>query len=55
MVELMNGTQVEATCFNLPGDKVTGANREYAKSLLDVATKLGFPDSYLDEIRLAGT
>ncbi len=54
-VELMDGTQVEATCYNLPSDKVTGANKDYANSLLDVATKLGFPDSYLDQIRQART
>jgi len=52
-VELMDGTQVEATCYNLPGDQVTGANKAYADSLLDVATRLGFPDSYLEEIRQA--
>lgn len=55
IVELMDGTQVEATCYNLPGGKVTGANREYAESLLDVATRLDFPDSYLDQIRQART
>lgn len=53
IVELMDGTQVEATCYNLPEDKVTGANEEYAESLLDVATRLDFPDSYLDQIRQA--
>ena len=51
MVELMDGTQIEATCYNLPSDKVTGANKAYAKSLLDVATRLDFPDSYLEQIR----
>ncbi len=40
-----------ATCYNLPGDKVTGANKEYTDSLLDVAIRLGFPDAYLDQIR----
>jgi len=55
IVELMDGTQVGATCYNLPGDKVTGANKEYAESLLDVATRLEFPDSYLDQIRQART
>ena len=55
IVELMDGTQVEATCYNLPSDKVTGANKEYAESLLDVATRLNFPDSYLDQIRQART
>ena len=52
-VELMDGTQVEATCYILPGDKVTGTNKDYANSLLDVASKLGFPDSFLDHIRQA--
>jgi len=55
MVELMDGTKVEATCYNLPADKVAGANKKYAESLLDVATRLGFPDSYLDQIRQART
>ena len=53
IVELMDGKQVEATCYNLPGDKVTGANKKYAESLLEVATRLNFPDSYLDQIRQA--
>lgn len=52
-VELMDGTQVEATCYNLPGDKVTGTNKDYAESLLQLAGRLGLPDSYLDEIRQA--
>lgn len=55
IVELEGGARVEATCYNLPGDKVTGANHEYASSLLAVATRLGFPDSYLDQIRRAHT
>jgi hypothetical protein len=53
IVELMDGTQVEAICYILPGDKVTGTNKEYAESLLEVATRLDFPDSYLDQIRQA--
>ena len=53
IVDLMDGTRAEATCYNLPSDKVTGANKDYAKALLDVATRLGFPDSYLDQIRQA--
>lgn len=52
-VELMDGARVEATCYNLPGDKVTGTNKDYAQALLDVATGLNFPDSYLDQIRQA--
>ena len=33
IAELMDGTCVDAVCYNLPGDKVTGANRKYAESL----------------------
>ena len=55
IVQLIEGKRIEATCYNLPSDAVTGANKEYAELLLGVATKLGFPDSYLDEIRRAGT
>jgi hypothetical protein len=52
-VELMDGTEIEATCYNLPGAKVTGTNKVYAESLLQVASRLGLPDSYLDEIKRA--
>jgi len=52
-VELMDGTEVEATCYNLPRAKVSGTNPDYAESLLEVASRLGFPDSYLDQIRQA--
>ena len=52
-IQLLDGTSVEATCYNLPADKVTGTNSEYAKSLLELATHLRFPETYLDEIRQA--
>lgn len=55
VVELMNGTRFAATCYNLPGDKITGTNKEYAEALLEVATRFDFPDSYLDQIRQART
>ena len=51
IVELMDGTEAAASCYILPGDKATGTNKEYAALLLEVATRLGFPDSYLDQIR----
>lgn len=54
-VELMVGSKLEATCYNLPAGKVAGTNMDYAKSLLAIASRLGFPDSYLAEIRGAGT
>lgn len=50
-VTLMDGTRYEATCYILPGGKATRTNKTYAQSLLAIATKLEFPDSYLDEIR----
>jgi hypothetical protein len=50
-VDLMDGGRVDAVCYNLPQDKITGANRDYAKALVAVASKLGFPESYLDQIR----
>lgn len=52
-VELINGTQVEAICYNLPANKVAGTNNDYADALLEVAARLEFPDSYLDQIRQA--
>ena len=53
IVKLLDGSQVEATCYNLPGEKISGSNKEYAASLLNLATKLDFPDWYLDQIRQA--
>jgi hypothetical protein len=52
-VELVDGARVEAACYNLPGDKVTGSNKRYAELLLGLATRLHFPASYLEEIRQA--
>jgi len=54
VVELMDGTKVEATCYNLPEEKLVGTNPEYAAALLALATELGLPDSYLRHIRNAG-
>lgn len=50
-VEVGGGARVEATCYILPAGKVTGTNKEYAAQLLDAATRLGFPDAYLEQIR----
>ena len=46
-VQLIDGSQVEACCYNLPGDKITGTNKAYAEALLDVAKELDLPESYL--------
>lgn len=53
-VETLNGSRLDATCYNLPPDKITGTNKAYAKALLELATKLELPDSYLDQIVQAG-
>ena len=50
-ISLADGSTVEATCYNLPEDKVEGANRDYAEALLKLATKLGLPNAYLLQIR----
>ena len=52
MGELADGKQAEATCYNLPGGEVTRANNKYAESLLEVASRLGLPESYLDQTRM---
>jgi len=50
-VNLPEGTIASAVCYNLPPDKVEGANPRYASSLLTLAAKLGLPDDYLRQIR----
>jgi len=54
-VETSDGNSVEATCYNLPADKVAGTNEAYAKALWEVANRLGLPGHYLAEIRQAGS
>lgn len=54
IVTLMDGRNVEATCYNLPGNKVAGSNKDYAAALLALARKLDFPNSYLVQISRAG-
>lgn len=53
IVELMDGAQVEATCYNLRGGRLSGTNKKYVEALLCIAGRLGFPESYLDQIRKA--
>lgn len=48
---LLDGAQVEASSYILPDDQVTGKNEDYAMALHDLAVRLGFPGSYLDELR----
>ncbi len=54
-VTRIDGSNAEASCYNLPLDKVTGTNKNYAQSLLELADRLGLPDVYLEQIRQAAT
>ena len=53
-VTLQSGSAEPAICYNLPPGKLEGANSAYAESLLRLATRRGFPDAYLDAIRMEG-
>lgn len=50
LVNTQNGNVIEATCYNLPAEKIVGENKEYAQKLLNLAKKLDFPASYTDQI-----
>jgi hypothetical protein len=45
-----NGSSLAAMSYILPISKLSGQNREYAKSLAVVARKIGLPEEYIDEI-----
>lgn len=53
VVNLPGDIQVSAVCYNLPASRLAGTNPEYASALLALATRLAFPDSYLEHIRCA--
>jgi Gamma-glutamyl cyclotransferase, AIG2-like len=53
VVVVSGDARVSAVCYNLPAARLTGTNPEYAATLLALATRLGFPDSYLGHIRKA--
>ena len=55
IVELVAGGRSPARCYNLPDDKVTGANTRYAEALLKLAMQLDLPESYLGQIRQAAS
>ena len=52
MITTLDNENVEAVVYNLQLEKLKGKNSEYAKSLLKVAQNYGFPNSYLDKIRM---
>jgi hypothetical protein len=53
VVTLSGEVRVPAVCYNLPAEKLVGANPEYAAALLALAARLGLPGSYLSHIREA--
>lgn len=50
IVHLNDGQSLNALCYNLPAEKVSGSNIEYAQSLHSLAKSIGLPSSYLDRI-----
>ena len=53
IVDLAVGGSVDAVCYVLRAERVTVTNKRYAKQLLELATSLWLPDSYLEQIRKA--
>jgi hypothetical protein len=53
-VTLASGVDESAVCYLLPPGKLEGTNSQYAASLLQLATSLGFPGDYLAKIRMEG-
>ena len=49
---LPDGSAVSAVSYNLPATRLTGTNPEYASALLELASRLGLPESYLEHIRV---
>jgi len=45
------GQNIDAICYNLPVEKITGSNKAYAVKLQQLAKSLNFPVEYLDQIR----
>ena len=51
VVTLDSGVHLDATCYNLPEHLLSGSNRVYAKSLVQVAIKCGLPKDYVEMIK----
>ena len=45
---------IEAICYNLPLEALSGTNTSYANALYELAQRLGFPDDYLEKIKRMG-
>lgn len=53
-VKTENKEPIEAICYNLPLEALSGTNAAYAQALYELALKLGFPDVYLLKIKKMG-
>jgi len=53
-VTSVSGAVDSAICYNLPLNELAGTNALYAESLLSLASRLGFPEDYLEAIRMQG-
>jgi hypothetical protein len=53
VVTLPGNNQVSAVCYNLPAEKLTGTNPQYAMHLLALAKRLGLPEPYVRHIEKA--
>ena len=49
-VVIEENESIEASCYNLPKHLVSGENKQYAYTLLDLVKSLGFPKSYVDRL-----
>ncbi len=45
------GMAIEVLSYNLPLEMLSGKNKRYAKSLAEVAQRIGLPPTYVGEIR----
>lgn len=46
-----SGESINATCYNLPAEMLSGSNEIYARSLYELTNKLEFPIEYLKKIK----
>lgn len=43
--------EIQAICYNLPIQLLTGTNPAYARSLYDLARRKGLPEAYVERIK----
>ena len=50
IAHIVEGGTRNALSYNLPKEKLIGKNKGYAKSLAQIARKVGLPMAYVDEV-----